>query len=53
MIFINKKCLKGIASLKTKKTTKPFQRKNVVFYAFLNIYIYTGLPYFIHTTGIN
>ena len=40
MIFINKKCLKGIASLKTKKTTKPFQRKNVVFYAFLNIYIY-------------
>ena len=51
MIFINNKCLKAIASLKTKKITKPFQRKNVVFYAFLNIYI--GLGYFIHTTGIN
>ena len=51
VIFINRKCLKGISSLKTKKITKPFQRKNIFFYAFLNIY--TGLGYFIRTAHIN
>ena len=34
-----------------KKITKTFQRKNIFFMLFLNIY--TGLGYFIRTTQLN
>ena len=51
VIFINWKCLKAISSVKTKKITKPFYRKNVTFFTlFLNIC--TGLGCFIRTSHI-
>ena len=54
VIFINRKCLKAISSVKTKKVTKSFQRKNINFWnhflkLFFNIYT-TGLGYFFYTT---
>ena len=48
VIFINRKCLKAISSVKTKKKPKFFKEKITIFYAiFEYIYIYTGLGYFI------
>ena len=54
VIFINRKCLKAISSVKTKKVTKSFQRKNINFWnhflkLFFNIYT-TGFGYFFCTT---
>ena len=39
VIFINKKCLKSISSVKTKKITKPFQRENIIFFMLFFEYI--------------
>ena len=52
-LFKNRKCLKAISSVKTKKITKPFRRKNINFWNhFFSSFwiIYTGHGYFIRTT---
>ena len=52
VIFIKRKCIKATSSLKTKKVTKRFQKKNIIFFMlFLNIY--TGLDDFIRITHVN
>ena len=50
VIFINRKYLKAISSVKTKKKKKTMLRNHFLSSFWIYIYIYTGLGYFIRTT---
>ena len=53
LLFISKKCLKAVSSLKTKKVTKPFQRKNIIFLCFFWICIPTLVIKWDYTYRLN